>query len=203
MFVLGEPIISISKAGNEFKVCTKSRVLRARRLIGTIPLRTMLSLCGFDDAPQLTSVELASLFFSFKGDRGFDHSILYNFTLSGRWKRLTMFSDYYGAADGREYFCVEVNMRISGDEINQLADDFTTITHNVGLFRGECRLEGYQTTRNAYPVYTTGASEAARRAIAKLRDFGIEALGRQGGFDYLPSAWATTIVVQNALSTKS
>jgi protoporphyrinogen oxidase len=203
VFLLGEPIVSITNVANEFTVCTKSQTLRSGRIIGTIPLRTMLSLCRLDDAPQLTSVALASLFFSFKGDRGFPHNILYNFALSGRWKRLTMFSDFYGTADGREYFCVEVNMRSSGDEINQLAEDFITDVQNWSLFKGKCVFEGYQITANAYPVYTAGASEAAQKAITKLRHFGIEAFGRQGGFDYLPSTWATTIVVQNALSNKN
>src|SRR5262249_32900045 len=175
------------------------RVLRTQRIIGTIPLRSLLSLCGLDDAPQLKSVELVSLFFSFKGSRGFPHNILYNFTAAGRWKRLTMFSDYYGLSNLKEYFCVEINRRKS-ERVDQLATDFLETSRRFGLFEGDCRLEGYEVTKNAYPVYTAGSSETAQSAIAKLRQFGIQAFGRQGGFDYLSTAAATTLVAQDNIA---
>jgi len=199
MFVLGEPVERIAKTGNGFEILTKRRVFRTERIIGTIPLRSLLSLCGFDDAPRLKSVDLVSLFFSFTGSRGFPHNILYNFTATGRWKRLTMFSDYYGQSNLKEYFCVEINKR-KAEKIDQLVADFLETSRKFGLFEGDCRLEGYEITKNAYPVYTAGASETAQSAIAKLRQFGIQAFGRQGGFDYLSTAAATTLVAQDNIA---
>jgi hypothetical protein len=203
VFVLGEPIERITKIGSGFELITNSRIFHTKRVVGTIPLRSLLFLCGFDDVPKLKSVDLVSLFFSFKGDRGFQDNILYNFANTGRWKRLTMFSDYYGRANSSEYFCVEVNKQ-EMDEIDKLVIDFLQTARKFCLFKGNCRLEGFEVTKNAYPVYTTGASEAAQGAIAKLRLFGIQAYGRQGGFDYLPTTSATTLVVQhNIVPTKS
>src|ERR1700682_4075212 len=50
-----------------------------------------------------------SLFYSFSGERGFKESVLYNVSHAGAWKRLTVYSDFYGRVGGREFFAVEVN----------------------------------------------------------------------------------------------
>ena len=200
VFYLGQSMSSIQKAGETFCIRSQSEEWQANRLISTIPLQRLTSLCGIDDKPRLVSVELASLFFSFKGKRGFTYSVLHNFSSSGRWKRLTMFSDFYGAVEDREYLGVEVNLPPSGFGIDQLAQDFILNVRARGLFDGETRLEGYLKTANAYPVYTGGATEEARRVLQQVRSYGIESIGRQGGFDYLPSAANTTAVVEAALS---
>jgi len=54
-----------------------------------------------------------------------------------------------------------------------------------GLFAGDLQLEGARLTRNLYPVYVTGATEASAAAIKKLRDFGILSFGKQGGLGVL------------------
>jgi hypothetical protein len=51
----------------------------------------------------------------------------------------------------------------------------------------------------AYPVYSGGSGERARRAIAALRGFGIESFGRQGGFQYQPTARVSTLEAEAAL----
>jgi len=200
-FFLGESITGISKTQDAFRISSAARCWQGSRLIGTIPIRRQLALCGLPDAPQLSAVTLASLFFSFEGQRGFSQSILYNFTDRGRWKRLTMHSDFYGRAAGREYFGVEVNLR-SGDEIADVVNDFLESSRAFSLFKGDCRLEGTMQTENAYPVYTDGATAAAARAIAALEQFGIEAFGRQGGFDYLQSTAYVTAAVAKALAVR-
>ena len=200
-FSLGQSVVSIEKVGGGFCVRSKSEAWQADRLVSTIPLQRLPELCGMGAPPRLASVELASLFFSFKGRRGFTYSVLHNFSSAGRWKRLTMFSDFYGVADSREYFGVEINLPPSGLGIEQLAQDFITNVRARGLFDGETRLEGYLTTSNAYPVYTGGATQEAQRVLQQVNGYGIESLGRQGGFDYLPSAANTTAVVETALAT--
>ncbi len=202
-FFLGETVVSIEKVDKGFCVHSEHDTWQTSRLISTIPLQRVPSLCGMDDTPKLATVELLSLFFSFKGDRGFPYSILYNFSSAGRWKRLTMFSDFYGFADGRQYFGVEVNLPLSSEvSFNELVQDFTANVRDRALFDGELRLEGFLTTPNAYPVYTGGATEEAQRLLRKVHDYGIESVGRQGGFDYLPSAANVTAVVETALSDK-
>jgi hypothetical protein len=133
---------------------------------------------------NLQTVTLISLFFSFSGDRGFKDSILYNFSHTGAWKRLTVYSDFYGLSGGREYFAVEVNADHVLGSVETAEHDFRRHTSEKGLFAGDLRLEGSNTLSNAYPVYTDKADEQAANAIAALRKLGIESFGRQGGFDY-------------------
>ena len=45
----------------------------------------------------------------------------------------------------------------------------------------------------AYPIYTERAHQRVSRALSRLRDFGIESFGRQGGFDYQPTARVSTL----------
>ena len=63
-------------------------------VVSTIPI-DHVRVCGLQ-LTALPTVTLISLFFSFSGDRGFASSILYNFAHSGAWKRLTVYSDFYG-----------------------------------------------------------------------------------------------------------
>jgi protoporphyrinogen oxidase len=201
-FILGTEIDGIAKQPANLMVTAGDQRFVSSRVIGTIPLRKMLGLAKIADAPELMSVALASLFFSFSGKRGFSHCILYNFTNSGRWKRLTMFSDFYGPRENREYFTVEVNMRSADEPAAELVEDFLRDVSDKGLFAGDLRSEGTRITGSAYPVYTKGATHSAEDAIARLRSFGVEAHGRQGGFDYLQSTVAVTHAVRAALAAR-
>ena len=44
-----------------------------------------------------------------------------------------------------------------------------------------------------HPVYTGKAHQRVSRALSQLSDFGIESFGRQGGFDYQPTARVSTL----------
>jgi hypothetical protein len=146
------------------------------------------------------TMTLISLFFSFSGDRGFAQSILYNFSHTGAWKRLTVYSDFYGKSDGREYFAAEVNAHHVSGSVETAEQDFRAHVAENGLFVGDLRLEGSNIVSNAYPVYTDNADERAADAIAALRALGVESFGRQGGFDYQPTARVTTLKAEAALS---
>jgi protoporphyrinogen oxidase len=205
-FRLGETFQTITRDGDELCLTTAAGTLRTGTLISTIPVDHCLKLCGLTTGSSLPTITLTTLFFSFKGHRGFTTTILYNFTSMGTWKRLTMYSDYYGLADEREYCGVEINQpnglgQNSGNdkEVEQFCADFILDMQNKGLLRGDLKLEGAYRLENAYPVYVHGASALADIAIAALRKFGIQSIGRQGGFDYLPTARHTTLVVEEAL----
>jgi hypothetical protein len=141
-----------------------------------------------------------SLFYSFSGNRGFESSILYNFSHRGAWKRLTMHSDFYGRANGREYFGVEV-IANHADHSTELGDqDFVTHVRANGLFQGDLKLEGSMVLENAYPIYSQRSGERAAQAIRTLEAFGIQSFGRQGGFDYQPTARASTLEAEASLA---
>src|SRR5713226_9023191 len=108
-FLLGAEMHSVQKMDGVFVLDVRRRHVAASRLVSTIPLERIQNLCGTPSKENLQTVTLISLFFSFSGDRGFKYSILYNFSHTGAWKRLTVYSDFYGRSGGREYFAVEVN----------------------------------------------------------------------------------------------
>ena len=198
-FKLGEKLLSLKKDGNEFLLHTESRCVAARRVVSTIPLDRIQPLCGITPDDRLKTVTLISLFFSFSGNRGFKQPILYNFSDDGAWKRLTVYSDFYGKSRGREYFAVEVNADHISGSVELAEQDFRQHVSENGLFLGELKLEGSHIVSNAYPVYTDKADERAAGVIAALRKLGIESIGRQGGFDYQPTARVTTLQAEAAL----
>lgn len=198
VFLLGARFQSIEKDDEAFLVRIEGRTIKADRVISTIPINHIEKMCGIK-SEKLNSITLLSLFFSFAGKRGFNTSILYNFSHEGSWKRLTMYSDFYGTANGREYFTAEIiadHVDLSATRAEQEFRRHVRINH---LFDGELRLEGSMNLENAYPIYSEGSSERAARAIRTLKEFGVESFGRQGGFNYQPTARVSTIDAETAL----
>ncbi len=202
---LGQDLQRIRRTSNNFVLSTSEGDIEANEIVSTIPLHNALALCDLPQAFSLPTLSLTTLLFSFEGKRGFDTYILYNFSDAGDWKRLTMSSDAYGLVAQREYFGVEVNhhdmtaAESSDVRAKRDAEAFMADMQEKNLFIGDLRYEGYHELKNAYPVYVHGAAEQAAQAIAVLKNFGICSIGRQGGFDYLPTARQTTLVVEEAL----
>lgn len=199
-FELGVSLIGIEKQPDGFVVRTSNGEKTAGRIISTVPIDRALQLAGISSEP-LPTVTLVSLFYSFSGNRGFDVPILYNFSETGTWKRLTVYSDFYGVHDGREYFGVEVVDTTGTPNAEDAAAAFRKHTEENGLFSGDLRLEGDNTLANAYPIFTQGSGERAQEAIDILRSFGIESFGRQGGFEYQPTARTSTLKAEASLQS--
>ncbi|MGV1760049.1 NAD(P)-binding protein [Rhizobium sp. A22-96] len=198
-FQLAADMQAIDKVGGQFQLQLKDRIVTSDRIISTIPIHMAERLCRRDSGRKLETITLIGLYFSFAGDRGFSQSIIYNFSHQGAWKRLTMYSDFYGLVDGREYFTAEVIGNHVGGSTERAERDFRDHVHTNGLFRGDLRLEGSHVLDEAYPIYSKGAALHAAEAIRQLRDFGLESLGRQGGFNYQPTARASTVEAEAAL----
>jgi hypothetical protein len=77
--------------------------------------------------------------------------------------------------------------------------DFVAHVRANGLFDGDLKLEGSMLLENAYPIYSRRSGEYAARAIRALEAFGIQSFGRQGGFDYQPTARVSTIEAESLL----
>jgi hypothetical protein len=148
----------------------------------------------------LNSVTLLSLFYSFSGKRGFAQPILYNFSHEGAWKRLTVHSDFYGRINDREYFAAEVIAYDAQSSVQLAEQDFRKHVQTNGLFDGDLKLEGSMILENAYPIYTERSRERAAESIRTLESFGIESFGRQGGFNYQPTARVSTMEAEAALN---
>ncbi len=171
-------------------VHTDGDTLTADRVVSTLPLNLTAGLCGVAPSPTLQSVTLLTLYVSFKGELGFTSGILCNFSNDGAWKRLTVHSRVYGQVDGYDYLGVEVPLT-SGDADAQAAfEDFAVHMRRSRLLDGDALLVGHDVTPGAYPIYRRGASDESRRLIEEIEARGVDLIGRQGRFDYLPTSSA-------------
>jgi protoporphyrinogen oxidase len=189
--VLNGEIRSITREGTLFLITFQDgNARRYHRVISTIPLPTALGYLGESPAVggATETLTLASLFYRFRGELGFDAELLYNFTFNGEWKRVTMLSKFYGAEGGDEYFVVECNMRRAGEVgLVELAERFQEHVGRRGLFRGSLLYQGGLLTPDAYPFFRRGRAGDILLARQALRERGIETVGRQGTFEYLHS----------------
>ncbi len=176
------------------------RTVASSRVISTIPIHRAEELCGLDSGRRLESMTLIALYFSFSGERGFKESIIYNFSHEGAWKRLTVYSDFYGRVGDREYFTAEVVANHVGGSVSQAEADFRAHVQANGLFAGDLKLEGSQVLDNAYPIYREGAARHAIEAGRQLRAFGLESFGRQGAFNYQPTARTSTLEAEASVN---
>jgi hypothetical protein len=197
---LGAKFAQISRIGDAFELSVNDYTIATGRIVSTIPLERSVALCGMRAGPKLATITLTGLFFSFSGDRGFRQSVIYNFSHKGDWKRLTMYSDFYGAVENREYFGVEVVAGDTGVSVEKAESAFRDHARSNGLFTGELRLEGSRTLSHAYPIYRRNAAKHAAETIERLRRFGVESFGRQGGFNYQPTARSSTVEAEIALN---
>lgn len=195
----GATLERIEKRGTRFALFVDGRMIIADRIVSTIPIQRLQTLCRLPVSQQLETITLLALYFSFDGARGFDEEIIYNFSYDGAWKRLTVYSDFYGRAHGREYFGVEVIANPLNKSVDQAESEFRSHVAANGLFRGDLKLEGSQFLENAYPIYRNGADDTAAEAVERLRAFGIDSFGRQGGFNYQPTARVSTLEAEAAL----
>ncbi|POF31091.1 FAD-dependent oxidoreductase [Roseibium marinum] len=198
-FSLGKKLNAVQKSKYGFTVVTEGGTFRAANVVSTIPVSQATNLCGIEMGSELRTITLITLYFSFSGNRGFDQSIIYNFSDEGAWKRLTVYSDFYGQVHGREYFAVEVISNFLGAGVEEAEKDFRAHVRDARLFSGDLKLEGSQVLENAYPIYSRGSVKQAEDAISALRDFGILSFGRQGGFNYQPTARVSTIEAESAM----
>lgn len=191
---------SVRKTPEGFEVHTAAGTFTAPRLINTLPLVRITGLLGLDAAAPPESTSLVTACFRFRGRRNFAALILHNFAADGLWKRLTMHSDYHGQVDGWAYCSVEVSVRGPLPSVDTIVADFRTTTARAGLFDGELECLGSFVTAFAYPVYDQSADARKAAVLRSLAALGIESLGRQGGFDYIPSTTEAVALAQAQLN---
>lgn len=197
-------IRSLKRAARRFEFDTSRGPIKSSRVISTMPLIETAKFLEVDAADAPTSLPLHSLYFKFKGDLGFVGPILYNFQNTGRWKRLTLHSQYYGTKDGWSYFSVETTGRENEhDHPNTIESDFRNSIANVPILKGQLERVGYRRTAYAYPLYDQVAEIKKAALMAKLDAHGIETVGRQGRFDYLPITQLAIMRVRQFLARTS
>ncbi len=197
---LNQNIKSIRKEGQTFVFTTGNGVIRTNNLINTVPVQHICKYLNLNVGTDLECVTLATMFISFTERQKFDGAILYNWGALGRWKRLTMHSDYYGSRNGMEYASVEIPIfRSPNIDIQELFADFVSSSKAYGILNSPINLEGFEIVENAYPAHITGASDKLKKVISVLSGLGVQSIGRQGRFDYLPTGEQVVKQVQNNL----
>lgn len=199
--VLQAPVTRIEReAPGRMVVTSPAGRFRAATVVGAAPLDT-LHRAVFGTESGFESLSLLTLFVSAGRFAPGAGNLLFNFHAEGRWKRATFYSRLYpDPAIAREYFSVEATL---------LPGEALTAEAVFAAFRAQClrlglaedlRLEGAVTTPQAYPLYRPG--QLARRAavLERLVQAGVLPVGRQGRFEYLPTASGVVRRVQEELT---
>jgi Protoporphyrinogen oxidase len=158
------------------------------RVVSTLPIPVMLRLLGTAAKVRFEHVSLLSLFY--RGRVRHDASFLYNFTSRGKWKRITLFSNFYGKIGGSDYFTVEITTQdTSPQHLEMLRADFETHADALSLCEPDVPLQylGSIVTERAYPLFQRGKSQELQAERDRLTAAGIDFVGRQGNFAYLSS----------------
>ena len=184
--VLGCRVESVQRDGGGFVVRADGREVRCDAVVSTIPLPVMLRLAGMEPEMRFDSLPLLSLFYRARVRP--DAPLLYNFSETGQWKRITVFSGYYGRRDGQDYLTVEVSARdTSPAALDRAQEEFERHAAALEMFEGAPERLGRHLTPNAYPVFRIGDPERVARERRRLEEHGIRLLGRLGNFEYLSS----------------
>ncbi len=193
--LLGSELKSIRRQGSGF-VVEGNHTGFYDKIVSTIPISDMLALIGLKPETNIESRGLISLFY--RGEISPQSSILFNFSFEGAWKRVTVFSRFYGPAEnGDDYFTVEItsdDFTLENIERLRLEFEKESLRHNI--CEKAPRFLNYYLTRHAYPVFRRGGTPGVEREKQRIVDFGIELLGRQGNFEYQISDWVAKRAVE-------
>jgi protoporphyrinogen oxidase len=189
----------IERRGEGYDLVIDGAAERFDSVVSTIPLTSVARLLGAPLERELEHMTLYSLFYRVRGPPVFDGHFFYNFTFDGPWKRLILFSRYYGPHDGDEYFTIEVTRPQSESvSLESLVHEVTSHLSTLDLFSAPPRFVGAHVTENAYPFYRAGDMGRIAAARRLVESYGIELTGRQGRFHYLSSNTAATMSQQVA-----
>lgn len=161
----------------------------AKRLISTLPFVKSANLSGVE-IPEIEHVTLLSIFIEADQKLSVDGSVIYNFDRAGKWKRLTVHSNFYNPDSGRIGLTVEVPL--SDSKIDPTPEfhfaAFQAHAVSCGIVDGPLRLLGASHLPYAYPVLKTGYRQKKDTTMLALEASGIEGAGRHGSMQYLPSS---------------
>lgn len=195
----GIAVTSISRDKNCFWLESDGRKEAYDRVVSTIPLPILGRLLKVPLDYAFQTVTLLSLFYRCKGPHRFDSAILFNYSRTGNWKRITDFSLFYGDADGDNYFAVEIPLPSSQSvDVITAAQAFEAHVAGSDLFSGQPIFQGHSIVPNAYPVFKSEGLGKLAADKARVAETGVVLLGRQGEFRYVSSHTAAESAVHLA-----
>ena len=178
-------IKGIQKKPNIFIIKYDNECLSFDRVISTIPFSITQRLIGI--RPNFTPNYMKLLTLFYKGKCLLDSNVIYNYTNHGEWKRITVFSKYYGLEDNQDYFSVEITFdSIKDQTIEFYKQEFEKLVKIYSIAKN-LSFQGSKIIPYAYPVFNEGETLIANKELTKIQEFGIDLVGRQGTFEYLSS----------------
>ncbi|SNB75054.1 Protoporphyrinogen oxidase [Arboricoccus pini] len=186
--ITGADLQDLQRTPDGFALRVNGQQIQGDRVIGTIPGEAMARLIGLTPIETPPTLDLVTLFARAPERLNTPHGVLFNFTAEGRWKRLTMHSRFYAGYD-HDHMSIEITSKDGAAE--PVEEHLAAISRQLqatGLLKAPLELLGHSLTGHAYPLYRQGVMAASQRLQAQLKAFGIELAGRQGNFDYIPSA---------------
>ncbi len=168
----------------KFKITANGKERYYDHVISTIPIPSMISLIGGGDDLRLRTLKLLTLFYT--GDIKQNASIIYNHTEKGMWKRITVYSKFYGTKDNLDYLSVGITFeKLSDNLISKARNDFEKHIEELSLFNDTPVFLGSVITDDAYPLFKKDMEDDIEECRNKLTSFGVDIVGRQGNFEYL------------------
>jgi len=178
-------IRSIQKTDNGFTVSTTDDNYTFDRIISTIPFSITQKLTGIETGYRPSFMKLLNLFY--KAECHLDANVIYNYTNFGEWKRITIFSKYYGLEEKQDYFTVEITVNAEEEvSVESHREEFEKLVKKYDLAKN-LEFQGSKIIPYAYPVFKVGETQIADQELKKIKDFGIDLVGRQGTFEFISS----------------
>ena len=178
----------ITGAPGPMQVVTSKGTFIGDQVIGAMALEGLHQACT--GCPSgLKTLDLLSLFVSAESVSTEAGTVLFNFHAEGGWKRATFYSRLYpDPSIDREFFTVEITVPPEKTQdpetaFERLRAHWTTL----GLAR-DMRLEGAHLSPGAYPLLLPGQGGKVQEALDRVTAAGVLPVGRQGRFEYLPTA---------------
>lgn len=180
--------LNVIKTYNGMLVCTGGNEYQCSRVVSTIPIPATAEAFGLEVIGDFPTMTLQTLCYELDGEPNFTSPTLYNFTQNEHWKRLTVFSRFYGKQYGKHYFSIESTTPEGNTaHIKELRAGFERHAIQCRIFDGKFTYLGTEETPNAYPLYRAGYAESQEAVKNRLRSIGVHLLGRQGNFAYQTS----------------
>jgi protoporphyrinogen oxidase len=180
------PVSEIRRVASGYEIHSADFVERFDDVVSTLPLPVSLRLAREPVRSHAEHMGLLSLFY--RGALLKDAAHVYNFTYEGQWKRIVVFSRYYGKSHGEDFLTVEITgTSFSAERRRELSVEFEDQALRQGLFRSRPRLLGSVVTEHAYPFFRPGHTNNMRHEFERLEAFGIRTVGRQGNHQYVSS----------------
>lgn len=192
-----QEIENISKVNNEFLIRHKNQNLDIfDEVIFSTPLITSCKLLNYTLPFLPKHIHLLSLFYC--GNVDIEANMVYNFSQIGQWKRMIIFSRYYGKVNELDYFTVEIPIiNTSSEEIQNYINDFEQFITKTTYF-SQTKLQGQKVLYNAYPLLDKEVAAKKVETIEKIEQlYGVSFLGRQGKHEFLNSSPIIAQIKQN------